>query len=287
MVENEIDMSMKRFFVAFAALIVTWSVSYADGFRVEWKRTAMDRSRTGVTVASADNVKEAMGEVRCGKYYAPNGKVFRKGVTKKVASVMIGAQPKMAEVKQVVAYSTSHMVSHAPESALSDWFIDLLISQCSELTGKRVDVGFANFGGIRVEMPAGDVLLDDILSMFPFKNRLCYLELKGRDVRVILQQMASEGWQVIGGVRCVADKSGNLVSAEIGGEPLDDEKVYGVTTVDFLLDGGDGFHIGRNALDVQILDKYVIDVVLPHVKSLTAEGKPIEYQVDGRVKIVK
>ena len=72
MVENEIDMSIKRLFVAFAALLVTWSVSYADGFRVEWKRTAMDRSRTGVTVASADNVKEAMGEVRCGKYYAPN-----------------------------------------------------------------------------------------------------------------------------------------------------------------------------------------------------------------------
>ena len=150
-----------------------------------------------------------------------------------------------------------------------------------------MDVGFANFGGIRVDMPKGDVLLDDIMSMFPFKNKLCYLELKGSDIRVILEQMAREYWQVVGGVRCVADKNGKLLSAEIGGQPLDDDKVYGVTTVDFLLNGGDGYSIAKNALEVNVLDVYVIDVVLPYVKKLTAEGKPVEYKADGRVQILK
>ena len=136
-------------------------------------------------------------------------------------------------------------------------------------------------------MPKGDVLLDDIMSMFPFKNKLCYLELKGSDIRVILEQMAREYWQVVGGVRCVSDKNGKLLSAEIGGQPLDDDKVYGVTTVDFLLNGGDGYSIAKNALDVKVLDVYVIDVVLPYVKKLTAEGKPVEYKADGRVQILK
>ena len=104
---------------------------------------------------------------------------------------------------------------------------------------------------------------------------------------MILEQMAREYWQVVGGVRCVSDKNGKLLSAEIGGQPLDDDKVYGVTTVDFLLNGGDGYSIAKNALDVKVLDVYVVDVVLPYVKKLTAEGKPVEYKADGRVQILK
>ena len=123
--------------------------------------------------------------------------------------------------------------------------------------------------------------------MFPFKNNLCYLELEGRDIRVILEQMASKGWQVIGGVRCTATKDGRLLGAEIDGEPLDDDRVYGVATISFLLDGGDGYAIAKNARTLEILEPYILDVMLPYVKKLTAEGRFIEYKADGRVKIVK
>ena len=269
-----------------ASMLALPVAASAQDYRVEWKRTEMDGSRTGVKFASADNVPETMGKVKGRKYYAPDGKVFRKGVTADVAKVMIGVQPEMAEVKQVVAWSPEAMVKTPPECALSDWFVDLLMSQCSELTGNNVDVGFVNFGGIRVDMPKGDVLLDDIMSMFPFRNRLCFLKLRGSDMRVILEQMAAERWQVIGGVRCVATKDGKLLSAEVDGKPLEDDKVYGVATIDFLLNGGDGYYIQKNAIEKVVLDKYVIDVVLPYVRNLTAEGKPLAYSADGRVRIV-
>lgn len=272
---------------AIVGVVVTISVATGQDFMVKWKKVRMDGSRTGVTVASSDNVKEAMGEVRRGKYYAPDGKVFKGGIVPSVAEIMIKSQRAMSEMKQVVAYSTESMTAHAPESALSDWFVDIMIRRCAELTGKKVSVGFANFGGIRVDMPKGDVLLDDIMSMFPFRNKLCYLELRGSDIRAILEQMAKENWQVIGGVRCTASKDGRLLSAEIDGEPLKDDEIYGVTTIDFLLGGGDGYFIGKNAVEKQILDIYMIDVVLPYVKKLTAEGKPIEYHADGRVTIVE
>ena len=276
-----------KFTAAVAAMSLALTLSQAQEYTVKWKKTMMDASRTGVKIASADDVKESMGEMRGTKYYAPNGKVFKKGVTPKVARVMLDAQPEMADVKQVVAYSTNAMSVEYPESALSDWYVDLLIGQCAEITGKRVDVGIVNFGGIRVDMPKGNVLRDDIMSMFPFRNKLCYLEIKGKDVRAIFEQLAAEKWQVVGGARCVISKDGRLVSAEIGGEPLDDDKIYGVTTLDFLLNGGDGLHVQKNALSVQVLDGYVIDIVLPYVQKLTAEGKPIEYHTDGRIKIVE
>ena len=129
--------------------------------------------------------------------------------------------------------------------------------------------------------------MDDILSMFPFRNKMCYLELRGKEIREVCEQMASTGWQVIGGARCVGSKSGKLLSVEIGGEPLDDDKVYGVVTIDFLLNGGDGYYLAKNAVSKTVIDKYIIDIVLPCVKKLTAEGKPLAYQTDGRVRIVE
>jgi hypothetical protein len=98
--------------------------------------------------------------------------------------------------------------------------------------------------------------------------------------------MAVGRFQVLGGVRVVAD-GGKLVSAEIGGEPIDDEKVYGLATISFLLGGGDGLSLEQNALSVTLFEQEdIIDAVLDFVCSETAAGRPIEYKKDGRI-IVK
>ena len=126
-------------------------------------------------------------------------------------------------------------------------------------------------------MPAGEVLYDDIMSMFPFRNNLCYVALRGRDVKVILDQMASTTFQIVGGIKVVA-KNGKVVSATINGEPLDDDKLYGIATLNFMLDGGDGYKVGKNAEDVIRCNGYLYDTMLAYVQSLTAAGKPIESQ---------
>ena len=135
-------------------------------------------------------------------------------------------------------------------------------------------------------MPEGDVILDDLLSMFPFKNQIVYVEHKGSTLRKMLEDMAATRFQVLGGVRVVA-QDGKLVSAEIGGEPLDDGKVYGVVTVSFLLYGGDGLRLADNAVSLTKFDVDIIDAVLEHVYAETAAGRPIEYKADGRVMIRK
>ena len=176
-----------------AAAILAAASSYAQGPVISWSTDPIDGHRTGVTASTADNVEEAMGYVKGRTYYAPNGKKFRKGTVRKVASLMLGAQPAMADVKKVVGYSTRVMVRKKPECELYDWFIDELMRATADSTGKKIDIGISNRGGIRIDMPAGEILCDDIQSMFPFKNNLCYVALHGRDVRAILDQMAAAG----------------------------------------------------------------------------------------------
>ena len=250
-----------------------------------WTQTRVDGSRTGVGVPNADNVQEALGTVRGRKYHAPNGRVFKRGVTPAVAKIMIDAQDVMASVKEVVGYATRDMSAHRPESELSNWFVDELMRATEELTGRKVDVGITNFGGIRTDFYAGPILRDDVLSMFPFKNSLCYIALKGEDLRYWFEYMAKNGVQVVGGVKLVI-RNRELVEATIGGEPIDDEKVYGLATISFLLNGGDGLSLVRNAQELIETDKMIIDVMLPYVQRLAAEGKPVEYTTDGRVVIL-
>ena len=274
---------MKKLFLI-AALAV--SGLSAAGQDYEWKAVPMDGSRTGCISPSKDNVLEALGTFKGRKYVAPNGRTYRaKSSVGKAARSVIDAQPAMAKVKDVIGYSTEAMTVKYPESALSDWFVDLLMARTEKLAGKKVDVGVANFGGIRIDMPEGDIILDDMLSMFPFKNQLVYVEHTGKQIREFLEEMAAGRFQVLGGVRVVAD-GGKLVSAEIGGEPIDDEKIYGLATISFLLGGGDGLTLDRNAVSVTVFENEdIIDAVLEYVKNETAAGRPIEYKTDGRVVI--
>lgn len=281
MAQTELIMKRLMMLVALVAIMTE-----AHSQEYEWKHIAMDGSRTGCISPSKDNVAEALGVFEKGSYIAPNGKKYaRKSSVAKVAGIVIDAQPDMSRVKDVIGYSSEAMSVEYPESALSDWFVDLLMARTEKLAGKKVDVGIANFGGIRVDMPQGDIILDDMLSMFPFKNQLVYVEHTGKQIRQILEEMAAGRFQVLGGVRVVAE-GGRLVSAEIGGKPIDDEKIYGLATISFLLAGGDGLNLGQNAVSITVFeDEDIIDAVLEYVYSETEAGRPISYSKDGRVVI--
>ena len=78
-------------------------------------------------------------------------------------------------------------------------------------------------------------------------------------------------------------KAHELAEAEVGGEPIDTNRLYNVTTIDFLLSGGDGIAIGALAEDVVLTDVLVKDVMLEYFQKMEAEGKVIDGQKDGRV----
>lgn len=279
----ETEMIMKKLAVIVA---VALAALQAQAQEYRWKHSLMDGSRTGCEAPAKDNVDEALGTFKGGRYIAPNGKTYRKNsIVGRTARIVKDAQPAMARVKDVIGYSTNAMDVSYPESALSDWFVDIIMAKTEKLAGKKVDIGVVNFGGIRIDMPQGDIILDDMLSMFPFKNQLVYVEHTGKQIRTILEKMAADRFQVLGGVRVVAEE-GKLLSAEIGGEPIDDDKVYGLATITFLLEGGDGLTLAENALSVTAFeDEDIIDAVLEFVYAETAAGRPIEYKTDGRVVI--
>ena len=254
---------MKRIIVLLTASLVALLPAGAFGFR--WKQLPVDGSRTGVTCPSASNVPETMGGMKGRAYVAPNGRVFKgRSATAKVARLMLNAQPGMAEVKEVIGFCPTGLERGGDESLLGDWAVDALISAAEKEFGVRPDIGLLNHGGIRIDMPQGEVLMDDLMSMFPFKNYLCMVTMKGSEVRVLFERMGRRP-QVL------------------GGEPVDDGRLYNVATIDFLLTGGDGVFSGRQFEHTRESELKVFDVMLAHVRELTSAGKPIAKERDGRV----
>ena len=252
---------------------------------VKWVRHKMDGSRTGVTAPNVSNVKEALGVVDGKKYTAPNGKVFTKGSTPEVARILIAAQDAMAPVKEVIGTSAKEMRRYRPQCELSNWFTDFFRAKTAELTGRQVDVAIYNFGGIRTDMPEGDILVDDIYSMFPFNNTLCYVALKGSDLRYIFDYLARTRMQAFSGAKVVV-KDHKIQSITIDGKPLDDKKIYGVATINFLLTGGDGLYIAKNAKELIDSGVCVKDALVPYVRELTAENKVVDGELDDRITII-
>lgn len=265
------------------AVLLLAGVCSCSGPGITWRKTVMDGSRTGVTAVVGEDVASALGTMEDSVYVSPSGRSFSEGSVPGVAKALLEVQPRLSGLKEVICLSREAMGKDGDESLLCNWAADAVRTGVEEACGRRVDVCIINKGGLRIDIPEGEVMVDDVVSLFPFRNYLSWVLLQGSDLRALLEQFAADP-QAISGARLVIS-DGKLESAEVGGKPLDDSAMYGVGTVDFLLDGGDGYKIARNAKDIVISKVIVKEWMVPYLRKLGQEGKMMESSIDGRVTV--
>jgi 5'-nucleotidase/UDP-sugar diphosphatase len=118
----------------------------------------------------------------------------------------------------------------------------------------HADVAIMNGGGIRAGKvyPAGSpVTRRDVLAELPFGNHLIVVAVKGSDLRAAIENGLSRLPAIAGrfpqvsGMRVEYDvqrpPGSRVVSMQVGGAPLDPERMYKVATNDFMARGSDGY----------------------------------------------
>lgn len=272
--------------LALGVLLAIRQARQGSAPEISWQRVAMDGHRTGTKCVTAENLDTALGIFTDDGYTAPNGIVFPEdSPVPEIASIMMDAQPRLSGLKVVVGHSARMMMNLRtdPDLPLGNLFADILRERGSRDFKVPMDFAVTNFGGIRCPMPEGAITLEDIQSMFPFKNYMCYVQMKGSNLLRLLEQLAgTKAFQAVSGVR-VKVKDHQLVEALIGGKEIDPGKVYNVTTIDFLLDGGDRIAIGALAEKVVLTRTLLKDVMLDYVKECEAKGIVVDGAADGRV----
>jgi 5'-nucleotidase len=139
-----------------------------------------------------------------------------------------------------------------------------------------------NPGGIRADIPAGDITWGVLYSVQPFGNRLKRMNLTGEQIYSVLEQQWQEGQSSatmleISGLSYTWDGNRPIGSRVVevwkNGVAIDRGATYSITTNAFLAGGGDNFTAFRGGSGL-VSGPIDIDALIAYIQSLP---QPIHY----------
>jgi len=185
--------------------------------------------------------------------------------------------------REVIGQASNSLTrSSVGEAPLNNLIADVM----RERSG--ADFAFMNFGGIRADIKAGPVTREDIFKVLPFGNEIVSFHCSGLFLKTIIERKVSGGSRglVISGGKVIFNKNlpdgQRVVYMEVGGVPLEPDKIYRVATNDYLLEGNSGLYmlkdIPRSEVDFSgvKVGEALIDYFQKH--------SPVAGKVDGRWK---
>lgn len=206
------------------------------------------------------------------------------------------AEKKSALDKQmgvVIGKSDDVMSSFSPASPLSNFLTDLLLHKSSDIvkdtTFSKIDLSLLNFGGLRAAMPAGDITVGDIYAISPFDNYLVFIEIRGSELRKSLRRFTDKDNAPYSGAQ-ITYRNGKPVEILIQGKPIDDNRMYKMVTLNFILEGGDNIlkDAQLNKLKFEKVAYTAVifrDFIINEIKKMTQQGQIVKGGLDNRVII--
>ena len=177
------------------------------------------------------------------------------------------------------------------ETNLGDYIADAMRAHLG------TDVALMNGGGIRSDriVPPGPLTRRDLASLVPFSNVVVVVEMTGRRLREAVEHGLADrereggGFLQVSGLTLTFDPprpaGERIVSAEVGGAPLDAERRYRVAVVDFIARGGGGVTAFRDAKVV--VNESNGPLLSEVVQQAVAKAGTIAPEVDGRIRAVR
>lgn len=149
--------------------------------------------------------------------------------------------------------------------------------------GWLTDIAFYNQAGVRASLAAGEITFGQLYQVLPFANTIVQLDLTGVQLKEVLEGAAGAAGRLhlAGGsfvYRFANPTQERVVSATVGGAPLDPARSYHVVTIDYLYTGGDGHTGFKNGTNVKVGDTEV-DAVASYI----AANSPVHPKIEGRI----
>lgn len=178
---------------------------------------------------------------------------------------------------------------------------DLVADSYRIITG--ADFAMTNGGGIRVDLPKGQLTYGDLITLMPFENHICMVDITGVQLKDLLEDCTKHtpvefgDFPQVSGIKFTIDKRRtegdritDLVILNKTGnyEPVVMDRTYNLATIDYCVTGG-GFvgklkhnRVSKPNIMVynECLIKYVTENLKGHIGSEYAAPQ-------GRIKIVE
>ena len=158
------------------------------------------------------------------------------------------------------------------ESAAADLIADATLAATKAVENGGAQLALVNATGVRVSLPAGEVLYKDAFSMMPFGNNLVVMTLTGAQLKAAIEQQyaipiktgrtrpaalaSSDGFTYT--VTMTMPEETRVSDMRLSGKPVSPNGRYRVALNNYLASGGDGLSAFTQGVDVT--DKGIIDL---------------------------
>ena len=169
---------------------------------------------------------------------------FRSNATEQV----IGKSGELLTVKDIRNQPTP----------LGRFVSDAFMNAVKEL---KPDLAITNSGGIRSDIPKGDIRVVDVYNVLPFENTLVMVDLTGTALIEIINHSLSNAINTGGFMQFSSNVTVSRDSVIINRMPVNPVKVYKVVTNSYTASGGDGYRQFSEALrrvETGIVDKQAL-----------------------------
>ncbi len=180
------------------------------------------------------------------------------------------------EQKVGITLETPFKLTDDPESALGNLYTH------SMLDGVDADISIHVInGGIRANLPAGELDFGSVYEMSPFDNQLMIIELSGAELRQVISEQAHRGSRRIGfsGMRVSVNCTDTIMSVAMhhdDGREIEDTDSVRVAVTNYLAFGGDNVLrsvIPDGGFDPQPNAPMVRDIIM---RSLSKRGGSVD-----------
>ncbi|MGV2111765.1 5'-nucleotidase C-terminal domain-containing protein [Agrobacterium salinitolerans] len=185
-------------------------------------------------------------------------------------------------------------VCRVKECSMGNLVADATLARVKD---QGVTIAFANSGGLRSSIDAGDVSMGEVLTVLPFQNTVATFQLKGEDIRAALENGVSQiddgagRFMQVSGLKYSFNRSkpagSRVVSVEVKeGDafvPLDPAKTYIVAANNYVRTGGDGFKVfATKAVNAYDFGPNLEEAVAAYITA----NSPYKPYTDGRISEV-
>jgi 2',3'-cyclic-nucleotide 2'-phosphodiesterase (5'-nucleotidase family) len=230
----------------------------------------------------------------CNKYYLKQKENFTCYILKdssiesvSTKNIISTYKTKMAgETEKVIATSTDALTRNGDESTLGNFVCDALKFVADSLfTLSKPDLIIVNRGGLRAELPKGEIKVSNIFELMPFENEVVLIKISGEKLERFLALFEHKKHPFFGArIRLSNNKAVDFL---IDNKPLEKSKIYTLITSNYLSNGGDNFTFLKDPTSIIYSGKKIRDAIIDYCNYLTKNGKQIIPYTDERLEISK
>ena len=216
--------------------------------------------------------------------------IYDKAAQEKIENMLASIQGELSKV--IGQLETDWTRSYSKESNLGQWEADAIRERV------KTDIAFMNAGGLRKNLPEGDITVGDIWEINPFGNTIVTFNVTGKTLREMMEnnlrntvleieEAGSSDLIIVSGIEVVYDSKKVLEgiddfisSIKVGGTEIEEDNIYSISTNNYV---GAQFkkYFGDVSEEIEITDTNIIDrdLIIEAVKNEKVINSVVEKRI--------